>query len=216
MAEPEHIEGTLDTKLENLNSNQDESAKPKHGGPRPNSGRKKGKFTPEKLEAMKVKEAFTQRVLKHADRLFNAQMALAVGEQVLMVKVTERGPKGAKTRVYHEQVTDMATIKEFLDDSDGMPTNLGDDDRWYYLSTRPANNQALDSLINRALGKVPETIDIGGGFFSQNELIIKVVGSKHDDINIGEDGQIRTDDTGTDAERAAGPSDSTPEPPASS
>lgn len=223
MAEPEHIKDTVESSLERLkefqdvdsnndNDNSNDNKKKNHGGARPGAGFPKGQLKKKTLEAMKVKDAVTQRILGNIDKLYNAQMNLAVGEQVLMKKITERGPKGGVARVYHEQVTNIQEIIDYLDENEGAPGTVGgDDDVYYYLSTRPANNQALDSLMNRALGKVPEKLEVSGGFFSQNELVIKVIGSRHADIDIGPDGQIidaskPAGDESAGTEREAGPS----------
>lgn len=178
----------------------------KNGGARKGAGMPKGMTTKKVLEQRAVNESFRQRVLKHADRLFNAQLNLAVGEQVLMVKVTETDTKGRVTRTYHEQVDNAETIQQFLDDADGSPTSLGSDEHWYYLSTKPANNQALEALLNRGMGKAPDKLEVEGGFFSQEKLIVKVVGSKHADIEFGEDGTI-IEGTGDDTVGDPAPSD---------
>lgn len=221
MAEPEHIGDTLESEVERLkefqvetndndSDNSNDNKKSNHGGARPGAGFPKGQKKVKTLEAMKVKDAVTQRILKGIDKLYNAQMNLAIGEQVLMKKITERGPKGGVARVYHEQVTSIHEIIDYLDENEGMPGTVGgEDDVYYYLSVRPANNQALDSLMNRALGKVPERLEVTGGFFNQSELTIRVIGSKHADIDIGADGQIIDAGSGesdTGSEREAGPS----------
>lgn len=165
---------------------------------------------------MKVRDAFNLRVMKHADRLLNAQLGLAVGEQVLMVKVTKRGPKGGITGTEYEQVRDETLIKEFLDDSDGHPTSLGREDEWYYLSTKPANNMAIDSLLNRALGKVPDKLEVTGRFFSEEKLTIEVVGDREDIIDINSDGQIGDGTPEADVLEAPEHGVQPPEPPAGS
>lgn len=213
MSEPTKIDEIIDDKLDTLkNESSDDTSQPKHGGARENAGRPKGSKNKATLEQQKVKEAFNQRVMLHADRLFNAQMNLAVGEQVLMVKVTERNSKGNVIRTYHEQVTDVELIKQYLDYEEGINDTESPDDEnnFYYLTTKSANNQAIDSLLNRALGKAPDKIEVEGGFFNQPELTIKVVGSNHDDIHIGEDGQVAEFRDGeqpdTDTERETRPS----------
>ena len=150
--------------------------------------------------------------------MFNAQLNLAVGEQVLMVKVREKDEKGKVIRTYHEQVTDIETIKEFLDEGDGSPTTLDDDDNWYYLSIKPANNQALEGLLNRGLGKAPDKLEVSGGFFVEDNLKIEVIGSRHERAEIGDDGQIIEGETVDDApsEHEARPSTEAPGPSPSS
>lgn len=198
MSEPEQIGDILKDKetglVENKPNEESQSYKGQLGGPRPNSGRPKGKLNRATLDAIKVNKEFNQRIMKHADDLFNAQFDLAVGEKVLMVKVKERDSKGKVIRVYHEIVTDKETIKQYLDNEEGLGDyeDINDDEHYYYITTKPANNQALDSLVNRALGKVADKLEVDGtGLFDNPQLTIKVVGSKHeDDYIIGDDGQL--------------------------
>jgi len=233
MADPEPIKETLDSKSANLSKKTEKtylcstcgstghptSEHGKLGGLRANQGGVPG---PRKrtLEAAKVKEHFIQRVLKHVDEIWNAQYNLAVGEQVLMVKIKERDAKGRVTRTYFEQVTDIETIKQYLDYEFGENNGAedpSDSDNFFYLTTRPANNQALDSLMNRAVGKVPEKLEIEGGFFSRpTELIILRVGKDIDERDVVEgeviDNSVRdgeqsgTSETNTETEHSPGPS----------
>jgi hypothetical protein len=205
MAEVESIQGTLNSKNDLLNSVPKENKG--RGGVRPGSGHPKGKLNRRTLEALKVRDAFRQRVMQHADDLFNAQFQLAVGEQVLMVKIKERDSKDKVLRTYFEQVTNTELIKQYLDYNE---LNQGDDpndgEHFYFLSTKPANNMAIDSMINRAVGKVPEKLEISGGFFNQTEITLKIVGSKHDIIDIGDDGQlIGAGDTGEEGADGSDP-----------
>lgn len=126
------------------------------GGARPGAGRPLGKMEPATIERMKVKQAFLKRINKHADDLFNAQYDLAVGEKYLMVKKTSGSGKDRKTWV--EVVTDIEIIKEYLDDF-GETLNV-DNEEYYYMTTKPANGMALDSLLNRSFGKAEEKLDL--------------------------------------------------------
>lgn len=129
--------------------------KPKWGGPRPNSGRPKGSMNPATKTRVATKAAFQDRVARNADRLFNSQFNLATGEQYLMWK-HEVG-SGAKTRTVVEIVEDPEIIKSFLDDTLDQAS-----DEYYFISTKPANNMALDSLLNRSFGKADEKIENSG------------------------------------------------------
>lgn len=128
-----------------------------NGGAREGSGRKPGKVSEEKMILKLQKEALQKRIAAHADQLFNAQFNLALGQTMLFVKVTERDSKGKVLRVYHERVESQETIKDYLDDEDAM----NDDEHYYYITTRPANNQALTNLLDRAFGKPKENVEIG-------------------------------------------------------
>jgi len=147
--EPEHIGDTVDKKLDSLKNNQGS----KHGGKREGAGRKEHSKNKKTKEREQVLEDFRLRVQKHVDRIFNAQANLAIGEQYLFCKVTTGEGKTRKTHT--EIVTDPETIKQYLDDE--LDSS---DDEYYYLSTKPANNMALDSLLNRAFGTPQKSIDL--------------------------------------------------------
>lgn len=125
------------------------------GGKREGAGRKEGSKNKTTLEQLKVKQAFVDRVNRNADRLFNAQLDLAVGEKFLMVKRTTG--KGTSRKTTIEVVIDTETIKQYLDD-DGASMN--NDEEFYFISTKPANGLAIDSLLNRSIGKPTEKMEI--------------------------------------------------------
>lgn len=128
-----------------------------NGGAREGGGRKAGKVSEEKQVLKLQKEALQKRIAAHADQLFNAQFNLAVGQTMLFVKVKVRDSKGKVISTYHERVESQSSIKEYLDDPDAQ----NDDEHYYYLTTRPANNQALSNLLDRAFGKPKENVEIG-------------------------------------------------------
>lgn len=142
--------------MADLDSSKDNSSG--WGGARDGAGRPKGSMNSDSKERMKVKAAFIQRVNKNADRLFNAQFDLAIGEKYLMVKRVEGEGKNRKTWV--EVVTDVETIKDYLDD-DGETLNKDAGEDFYYLTTKPANGMAIDSLLNRAIGKPEDKVLMG-------------------------------------------------------
>lgn len=127
--------------------------KPKWGGARPNSGRPKGSMNSASKERAAVKAAFQERVAHNADRLFNAQFNLATGEQYLMWK--HKVGSGTKERAVVEVVEDADTIKSYLDDT----LDVGSDE-YYYISTKPANGLAIDSLLDRSFGKAEAKLDV--------------------------------------------------------
>lgn len=228
MVDPEPIQKVIGDKSERLKKSQlhcDVCKKDTHntedhgknGGKRKGAGFPTGVKKKKTLEAIKVRDAMTQRIMKHADDLFNAQFDLAVGEKVLMVKIKERDSKGRVIRTYFEQVTNKETIKQYLDyEYANQGEDPNDDEHFFFMTTKPANNQALESLINRAIGKVPDKLEVEGRFFSAQEVVIKVVGARDDIIDIGEDGQLVGAEDRADDEQPSVPSDDTSQPPTSS
>ena len=112
-------------------------------------GRPKGAKSPQTLEREAVAAAFRERVFKKADRLLNAQLTLAEGCSFLF-KIVKRGK-----REEHVIVTDPKEIKAYLDGD-------LDDEEYRYISTKEPNNQAIDSMLNRTLGKPKETVEVQG------------------------------------------------------
>lgn len=125
-----------------------------------------------------AKRRFVRRVTDMTDILVNAQASLAVGQQFLfrIDKELAVGPKGGKA--YRPKrpvvVTDPEEIMDYIQGSivEGDARDDGDPgSSYYYLTTREPNNQALDSLLNRALGRARETVEMNlHGRFSLVDL----------------------------------------------
>lgn len=128
-------------------------AKSKHGGARPGAGHPKGKKTERVITREAALRAFRDKVASVADQLFITQFNLARGEQFLFhVKTIGSGSKARRETVI---VTDVEAIKQYL-----MDDLEKTDDDYYFISTKPANNQALDSLLNRTFGTAQQSIDL--------------------------------------------------------
>ena len=127
------------------------------GGKRKNAGRKFGAQSKKTLEQKAVSDAFNQRVMISADRLFNAQLTLAVGSiKVFRVDEIE---DGEKTKRVHTLVTDADEIKQVLDETTGIgQTTI--DDSFYIVSEVLPDNKAIDSMLNRAFGKPKDSLDV--------------------------------------------------------
>lgn len=203
MAEPKRIDEIIgDLKADVFPENeeiQEAGSLKRRGGARPGAGRPKGSISKVRRTAKEAKERFIERVQDNVDTLFNAQLSLAKGEQHLFVKY--HVGEGKERRAYVDIVTDPETIAEYLNDY-GETLNQQSDDEYYYISTRPANNQAIDSMLNRAFGKAPEKIEIEGGFFKANSLKIEVVQPQYIDAKEAEvvDGTNTDTDRNTDTE----------------
>lgn len=155
------------------------------GGHRPGAGRPLSSQTIKKRTAIEAKKRFVERVNKHVDDLFYAQLELAKGERVLMVERKDIDSDGKVKKKWHEIVEHEGEIESFMNGE-----LESDEDNYYYITQRPANNQAIQSLLDRAFGKAQEKIEIEGGFFKANELNINIVNPEkieNDEIiNIGD------------------------------
>lgn len=125
-----------------------------HGGKRKGAGRRQGSKNRATLEQQAVVDAFNQRVMIQSDALFNAQLMLAVGSMKVF-RIDEEGEGKSKKQV-HSLVTDADEIKALLDEHDGMSGAV--DGVYYYFTTVSPDNKAIDSLLNRGLGKPAETV----------------------------------------------------------
>lgn len=128
--------------------------KGKKGGPRPGSGRPKGKLDKKTLEKLEILRAYKQRILQNADKLFNAQVALAQGISYLY-RVDEVG-EGKNKKREHVLVTDPEEIKQVLDETDGAGGVC--EDHYYYITTKTPDNKAIDSMLDRVFGKATQLL----------------------------------------------------------
>lgn len=156
----------------------------KWGGKRPGSGRKVGGENAETKRRRLLEAGFKERIAKHVDDIFNAQLNLATGTAYVYRIDEELGPKGGVKSREHVLVTDPKEIKRALDENEfgsGQVTNLyTGESKYYYVSTKPPNNSALEGLLNRYFGKVPNKLDLeddddSGGM---NIVVVKYDGNK--------------------------------------
>lgn len=150
-----------------------------NGGKRKGAGRKPGGKNKKTLEQKAVQDAFNQRVMNVADALFNAQLSLAIGS-VKVFRVDKVEGENGKTKKVHVLVTDADEIKDVLDETEGEGGTVGD---CFYLVTDVAPyNKAIDSMLNRALGKPTESLDIGNkdGKPFETKYIVEVVNDSAD------------------------------------
>jgi len=156
------------------------------GGPRPGAGRKPGSKSPVTLEREAALKAFRDMVIEQVNPLFIAQLQLAKG-CTYVYRVTV-GARGGRTDPV--LVTDQDELFEAIQSIDSnagygeVVEDEGGEDgeslthRYYFLTTKAPDNKALDSLLDRALGKavglieLPPDADAGtvvGFIFKRNE-----------------------------------------------
>lgn len=132
-------------------------------------GRPKGKKSAATLEKEKVLAEVRQRIMRNAQLILDAQMSLARGQQFLykIEKKKKIGPKGGVS--YERQkpvlVTSEWEIREYLDGISEHGYANADNDQeatYYFITTKEPSNLALDSMLNRALGKPTESLELTG------------------------------------------------------
>lgn len=132
-------------------------SKSKKGGAMPGSGRPKGRLNKTTLEAMEVKREYLDKVRRNADQLFNAQFSVAKGTQMLFVIKTDS--KGNRRKP--EIVTDPEIISNFLEENEGMDGSLGSDDsEYFFLTTRSPDSRTISDMLDRAIGKPEQQLDL--------------------------------------------------------
>ena len=149
----ESTQHPLVKKIERLKPNSVSDGRTKNGGARAGAGHPKGKKTQRVVTREAALRAFRDKVAGVADQLFITQFNLARGEQFLFHKQTTG--KGDKRKTETVIVTDVETIKDYIT---GNIEN--DSENYYFISTKAANNQALDSLLNRTFGTAQQSIDL--------------------------------------------------------
>lgn len=121
----------------------------KTDGKRMGAGRKKGEVGLEKAAAM---EYIKKRVSKNLDTLINLQLQLACGCSYSYKAVTKgTGKASGKEKML---VTDKDEIRDYFD---GVPEGNQD---YYCITTEKPDNKAIESLLDRALGKSTSNLDV--------------------------------------------------------
>ena len=140
------IDNSMEDKLENLED------KPNWGGKRPNSGRPLGSMNKSTREQKEVENYYKDRVKDSIESLVNSQMNLAKGIQMLFKIHTNS--KGERSKP--ELVTSQSEIEEYL------AGDYDDSEDYYFITTKAPDNKALDSLLDRTIGKASQKIEHSG------------------------------------------------------
>jgi len=139
------------------------------GGKRPNAGRPEGSKNSKTIDNEIVEDEIRQRVLRGKEALINAQFNLATGVAHLFVIETETDVNGKKTKKRPRLVEDQQTIENYLNgDYEG-------EDDYYYITTKLPDNKAIDSLIDRTIGKSMQRTDVTSGGKEFPQPIINVL-----------------------------------------
>lgn len=150
-------------------------------------GRPKGKKSTSTLEKEGVLKEFRQKILKSAEVLFNAQLQIATGQTYLYKIEKEEiiGPKGGKSyrNKKPELVTSPWEIEEYLQ---GLAEGDVDDDTdpnaaYYFLTTKAPDNKAIDSLLDRGLGKVAQTLNTEDDEGKKLPLMVRIIGRENNE-----------------------------------
>lgn len=123
------------------------------GGRRPGAGAKKGQKHATTLEREHVLSSYRQRVMAKVDELFNSQFHKAKGAYQIFKRI-----EGDKGKVDYRLVTDPDEIIAVL--SKGRGDDCEIDDTYYTIEKIPADNIAINSMLDRTFGKAAQSIEV--------------------------------------------------------
>lgn len=112
------------------------------GGPRPNSGPKKGSKHASTLSKEAARDVLRERVLRDMEPMVAAQIAHAQGISHFMLRDKKTGK--------FERITELAQIEAALN------TEGAEEGSSYYVWTKDPSVQAFTDLMNRTLDKPKE------------------------------------------------------------
>lgn len=147
-------------------------------------GRPRGSKDPETLEREKVNEHLRQRTMRIADKLFESQVTVAQGQMFLFrIDKTWIKPPSGKGGFYKNKkpviVTDPDEIAEYLNgDFDNRTDNEDGGASYYFITTKEPNNSAIESMLDRALGGAPKSLEVSNPDGSLKQVIIIKHGQK--------------------------------------
>lgn len=119
-------------------------------------GRPLGRKNDATIEKEAARKAYQQLILQRLRPLFESQMTLARGVSY-MFRIEEK-KNGARE---HVVVTDPDEIGDILSQMDeGSPGVFND--QYYYITTKAPENRAIDSMLDRALDKARQALELGG------------------------------------------------------
>ena len=101
--------------------------------------------------------------MNKAQKILDAQLSLAQGQQFLYRIDTTIDKKGKKTRSKPILVINSKEISDYIDGEYGNGESLDTETEFYFITTKEPSNLAIDSMFNRTFGKPTENVDIKSG-----------------------------------------------------
>lgn len=145
----------------------------KNGGKRAGSGQKKGLQQVATIDRNKVLQAWKDRASGIAQGLLGAQALLAFGTHTLMRidEIVEYRDTGRVDKndnpIRNKYVTKKFTVVENPHEIAEVFNHFGDvdgsgvvDDKYYFVTHKEPQNQAVDSILNRTFGRATESIEV--------------------------------------------------------
>ena len=137
-------------------------------------GRPKGSKNPETLEREAVMKAYRERILINAQEIFSLQMQNARGCTYLYK--TQCTGRGKDRKCKYMQVTDPEEIENYLNGLyDEVDRGSGVDEGYYQITVDKPDNKSLDSMLDRAFGKAPQSLDLTSKGESMQPLLVEII-----------------------------------------
>ena len=158
---------------------------------RPGAGRKPGSKSPATLEREAALKAFREMVLGQVLPLFQSQLLLAKGlTYVYRVTIGERGGRSEPELVtnqdeLHEAIQSISSGAGFGE----IVEDVGGEDgealthRYYFITTKAPDNKAIDSMLDRALGKSVGLIELPPD--SESGTVVGFIFKRNDSLTAG-------------------------------
>lgn len=152
------------------------------GAKSPKTGKRgKGKKT---LLIEKAHDEYKQKIISQLPNITEAQLSLAKGQTVMMAR---RWVKDEKTKELHRtgkwyRVRRESEIEELLNGK-----QKGDE--YYFITTDKPDNRAIDSALDRTIGRPKQKLELGGEGGGPMELDVRILNAldkskkKHDEGN---------------------------------
>ncbi len=115
---------------------------------------KKGQKTRKTIEREAARKAYEQLVLKNLEPIFQKQLWLAMGQTYVFRK--EKHGTGSSMRIEHVLLESPHEIAEALDIIANHDPQ--EEDGFVYITTKQPESRAIDSLLDRSIGKPSQPI----------------------------------------------------------
>ena len=150
------------------NKNLDKARKKALKSPRIGK-RGKGKKVLEREKKIEdIRQMYIDGVLDKIPELADAQMRLAKGHDYLYKNVCTG--KGKYKKCKWEMVTSQNEILQYLN-GEFEDSNSDDDEGYYKITTVRPDNRAIDSALDRTIGKPQTNLDITSGGKSMGDIL---------------------------------------------
>lgn len=125
-------------------------------------GRRPGQLNASTLERIAVGKAYAEKVMENADFLFQKKLQLAAGQGFLYKIEKYYEGTGKNRKLKRKPPKLVSSPKEIEENLEAALRGSDDYEDWdqtyYFITTVAPNNQAIEDLLDRGLGRVAQSI----------------------------------------------------------